>query len=424
MQFLRYSFLFIFLIFPSISAYARPVIFTIDANSNNAMKIGTFIGGELQKNFPNIESQYDGYLASLLSPSQYKQLLPQVKSLITAIDSDYQAEVNAIAAVLQLETFDDLGDGKLSVNEFWLLQFLADITDINKGSAIATPNDNNPVVARNVDWKSTPDLRNLQTISIYQYDDRTLVTIGLAGLVGVINGFNDQGLFVSLVDASTQQISTSLLPKNASGFDMRTLLRQNNKIAAASHEIAEKQYPRSHLILFADQENVAVLEQSADEIGKLRKTDSVIVNEMPWRNNRQLAVVGCFVLKTSEPNCHASKDFFRWGRFTELLKTFLDQNLSASKAAALMQDKENIHQAIFNEDTLQSIVFTPKDRTLYLYTQPVTKTDESTPVVDKYQFIKTNATSSDRLIDLALLALGIGIFVAAWIYVFRDNKKN
>lgn len=412
--------------FSSLNADARPIILNIDASSNNATQIGVFIGTEVQKNFPDVEKLYDSYLAFLLSPSHFKQLLPQVKSLKAAIDPDYQAEADAIAAVWQLNTLDNLGDGKLSFNEFWLLQLLPDLTAVNKGSvfAVANRSDKNPIAARNVDWKSTPELRSLQIINIYQYENRTLVTIGFAGLIGVINGFNDQGLFASLLDAAEQQVSTSLLAPNSSSFDLRTILKQANKIGPASHELAQKSYPHAHQILLADRENVAVLEQPADGIGKLRKTDSAIITEMPWNSSEQLAAVNCFVLKTSPHNCYTTGDYYRWGRFAQLLKAFIEQNLSVSNVIALMQDQANIRQAIFNQDTLQSIVFTPKDRTLYLYTQAVKKTNEPHPVVEKYQFIKTGSGTQDKLVDIGLLVLGIGTLAAAWVYVFRSNKSS
>ena len=411
---LKCSILLLLFIYPILNAYAGPIVFTIAAGNGNGTKIGSSIAIELQKKFPNIASQYDHYLAFLLSPSQFKQLVPQVNALISTIDPEYQSEVNAIAAALQLNNQDNLGDGKLSLNEVWLLQFLPDLTSINKGSAIAAANSN-PVAARNVDWKNTPDLTELQAITIFQYDDRTVVTIGFAGLMGVINGFNDQGLFVSQLDASTQLVSASVSVGHAGSFDLRSILRQHRKIAPASQELSKHTYPRSHVVLLADPEDVAVLEQPAGVTGKLRKTDSVLVNEMPWYNDEQMAIVNCFVLKALSANCHASQDYFRWARFAELLK----DELLPDTAISIMQDRKNKHLAIFNEDTLQSMVFWPKDRTLYLYAQ---NSDQTTPVVEKYQFF--NTSPKDKLVDMALLALGIVIFVLAWLYVFRDDIKG
>jgi hypothetical protein len=280
---LRSGFLFGLLIFP-LYGNARPLIITIDASNNDGGQMGSVIGESLQKNFPDVAKQYDSYLDFLLSPSQFKQLAPQVTLLKSTLDPAYQAEVNAIATALQLNTFDKLGDGNLSLNEFWLLQFLADLTTINKGSAIAVTNrnDKTSIAARNVDWKDATDLSGLQTINLYHYKDRTVVTVGFAGMVGVINGFNDQGLFASLMDASIEQISTGTLSQNASSFELRSVLKQTNNINSAVEALAQKTYTRHQPILLADQTRVAVLEQPAGKVGILRQTDSAIINEMPW----------------------------------------------------------------------------------------------------------------------------------------------
>lgn len=422
---LKRSFLFGLLIFSSQATNARPVIFNIDATSNGT-QIGTFIGTEIQKNFPDVAKQYDDYLAFLLSPSQFKQLIPQVESLKTTIDSNYQSEVNAIAAVLKLNTFDKLGDGQLSINEFWLLQFLSDLTAINKGSAFAVlnRNDKNPLAARNVDWKSTPDLRALQTINVYHREEKTLVVVGFAGLVGVINGFNEQGLFVSLLDASEQQLSTSFTPINSSSFDLRTALENNERLTTANSFLAQKFYPRSHTILFVDRENIAVLEQPANTTGTLRKIDSSLVNEMPWNNNEQLAVVDCFVLKTLPHNCHSTSDYYHWGRLAQLLKPLSEIGISVKEAIALMQDTNNSNQAIFNSNTLQSIIFTPKDKTLYLYTRSPEQNKLAPPLFEKYQFVSIQTNASNKFFEMGLLGLGVSILGATWWYIFRSSKKN
>lgn len=409
-----------FLLFSPLCAYARPVILNIDAHSDDGTQMGNFIGVEVKKSFPDLEKQYDAYLSSLFSASQFKQLIPQIKALKAVIAPAYQAEVDAIAAAWQLNAQDELGDGKLSMDEFWLLQLLPDLTSINQGSAFAVANhsDKNPMVGRNLDWKNSVDLKSLQTISIYHYEERTVVNIGFAGFASVISGFNDQGLFVSLIDASELQATNVPLPQSASGFELRSILKKMNKIAPASQALARKSYSRNHQILLADQKNIAVLEQPIGETGTLRKTDSPLVEEMPWPNSEQLPVVNCFVLKNSPHNCYDSKDHYRWGRFAQLSKAFPEQILSVSNLVTIMQDQSNSHQAIFNEDTLQSIVFTPKDRALYFSTQ----TNEKYPLVEKYQFIKTD--SNNKFFEIMLLIFGTVGLALVWIYVFQGGKKN
>jgi hypothetical protein len=411
------------------TVYAGPLVLNIEASNRNGTQIGTFIGLEVKKKFPDVEKKYDRYLAFLLSPPQFKQLLPQITALKAVVDPAYQDEVNGIAAAWQLNALNMLGDDKLSVDEFWLLQLLPDLTTINKGSAFAVANrsDKNPIAARNLDWKSTADLKSLQTITVYHYqDDRTLVSIGFAGVVSVISGFNDQGLFVSQLDASELQTSSSLLPQHASGFELRNTLKNQDRIVPATQELARKIYPRSYQVLLADPEDIAILEQPAGKIGRLRQIDSMTVNNRGQSNNQQLAAVNCFVLKDSPRNCYTSTNYYQLGRFAQLAKTFAGQNLSVSDVVTLMQDQANIHQAIFNENTLQSIVFTPRDRVLYFSTPALTKTNEKLLVPEKYQFIKTHRSSSnDKRIEMALLVLGVGVVgVGAGFYFSRWQKNK
>lgn len=408
-----------------ITAIAQPLVINIDAENKNEYQIGTLIGDTVLKKFPKIESIYDNYLDILLTQSQFQQLIPQIKILKDSIDPEYQSEVDAIATSLKISSDDVQGDGKLSVNEFWLLQLLPDLTSIDKGSALAVANrsNRNPVVARNLDWKSISSLRSLQTINVYQYENRTVVTIGFAGLSSVVNGFNDQGLFVSLLDASDKPISTLDMPRNITGFELRTVLKQVDKSTEAILMLTQKSFLRSHEILFADRNNMSVLEQPAGEAGHIRKSDSELVTEMPWSNSGVMVLVNCFVLKISPHNCHDSADFFRWGRFEKLLTSITGRNISADDAILLMQDQVNRRQAIFNVNTLQSMVFTPKDRMLYLYTQPALETDKRNPLVEKYQLIKENTNDSNSLTNFTFLLLGISIIALAWIYVFRSEYR-
>lgn len=407
-------------------AYASPVILDIDASHHNGSQIGTFIGTELKKKFPDLEKQYDTYLNALVSTPQFKQLLPQIKNLKAVIKPVYQDEVNAIASAWQLSTQNNLGDGKLSIDEFWLLQLLADLTEINKGSAFAVANrkDHNPIAARNVDWKNSDALKSLQTITIYHYeDDRTVVNIGFAGLVSVINGFNDQGLFVSLMDASELETLKPNLVQHAASFALRDVLENMNRILPATQELAQKIYSRSLQILLADQEDVAVLEQPVGKTGRVRDSNGITVNNTEWHNNMPLAIVNCFVLKDSPRNCYQYKDYYRLGRFAQLTKKLDEQNVSVSDVMAIMQDQVNIRQAIFNEDTLQSIIFTPKDRMLYFSTPDAANTNAQPPKLEKYEFIKASPHSNDELVKV-LLILGVAIVGVGFGFYFSRWQKH
>lgn len=73
------------------TAFASPFILNRDARSNEGAQISIFIGQVLKNNFPDIEKQYDRYLAFLLSPVQFKQLFPKIQALKEVLVSDVAA---------------------------------------------------------------------------------------------------------------------------------------------------------------------------------------------------------------------------------------------------------------------------------------------------------------------------------------------
>jgi len=51
---LKHFFFLGFLIFSPLCAFARPVILNMDASSDDGTQIGTLIGVEVKKNFPDV----------------------------------------------------------------------------------------------------------------------------------------------------------------------------------------------------------------------------------------------------------------------------------------------------------------------------------------------------------------------------------
>ncbi len=409
---------------------ANSTILTVNINDQDAYQIGSELGQQIQSHFPTIQSIYDNYLHSILTTKQFNQLLEPMKLIKTDLDSNYQNEIEGIANSWHLTHPDQLGDGWLSNNEFWLLQFLADLTTINRGSALAITDVNHQVViGRNLDWKTIPELRSLQTLTVYRYRDpqRSWVNIGFAGLVGVINGFNAQGLWASVLDSSASQIK--LAPNwNSVGFKVRNALEKSGKMIQANHLLTTQAYPRSHQIILADRTGSIVLEQFQGQLGLLRNNQSELISAMLWVDSAQLPVTQCFVLKASPANCYATTDYYRWRRFRQLLNNVTNKNqtLTSQNLMNILHDSANVRQAIFNSNTIQSMVFIPKDRSLYLYTQPVELSSHSEILNEKFQLLPSVKYWINAFWDHAIIIAGIIIFISAWIFVFwgRERVKN
>ena len=203
-QLLLGSILFGFLNF-SYAAGSIPV-FHIDAEGKTGVEIGAALGKAVKEKFPEIDKKYDSYLASFVSQEVFNSWVQKRVNVVKPnIDKAYQDEVNTIISTWNFASQDKLGDGYLSLNEFWVIQLIPDVGRITNCSGFGVFGNFSalkaPIVGRNMDWRTTEALRSIQAITVYEYENRNVVNIGFAGYVGTISGFNSDGLFVAHLDS-------------------------------------------------------------------------------------------------------------------------------------------------------------------------------------------------------------------------------
>jgi len=210
------------------------------------------------------------------------------------------------------------GDGKLSLEEFFILNLLPEIglapSGVSFGVFSHAAADKKSIVGRNIDWQNSDALQGLQAIMVYQYKNHSVVNIGFAGVVSVLS----------------------------------------------------------------DKDDVEVLESSPDSDINVRYWDSDTHLSRQWGKKNQIAAVNCFVLLKMQNNCQDPKNVIRWKRL-RTLATFTNQKRASSDDVAnIMFDRSNDRYEIFNKDTLQSLVYRSATNSLYLYASSQTmQADES-----------------------------------------------
>ncbi|HEC85265.1 MAG TPA: hypothetical protein ENI48_08535 [Thioploca sp.] len=414
----------IFCLMSSVDATSTIPIFRVDAKGKTGAEIGAALGKAVKEQFPDIGKKYDSYLASFVDQNTFNSWVQKRVNFVKPnIDQAYQDEVNAIVSNWGIVGIDQVGDGYLSLNEFWLLQLIPDIGRRTNCSGFGVFGNVSalkaPIVGRNMDWRTTEALRSIQAITVYEYEKITFVNIGFAGYVGVISGFNSDGLFVAHLDSPLGKRYPEPIGDHAIVFDLRKVLEKTTKISAAAISLSKQQYGFSHNILMADTKDVEVLEQPQGQKAHLRNATSPLRIEMSWGKPNQIAVVNCFVLRNSPLNCISSIDRFRWHRFRTLAKfNSTDNQAHVKDVIKIMFDKVNPYQEIFNQNTVQSIVFTPKDKRLHLYTVPISGIHSAHPVM--YEIpnllpvspVQETWISDTIMYVIAFLILGSVLFIS------------
>lgn len=403
------------------------------------LQIGLELGRQTKALFPNIEKHYDTHLASRLTPSLYAQLQQEtLPSLLQQLDPAYQEELNGVAAAWSLTRTNQLGDGLLSLSEYQLINLLPDLGQLPGGSGFGvfgkTSTDKAPIIGRNLDWNSTPELRRLQVITVYQGRDNAVVNIGFAGVISILTGFNHHGLFLAFYKAvpySPYQHAPRLSHDiHSSVFDLRKVLETHQSIQQATGYLSKQSYLYSHSILMSDKKNVQVLEYPRGGVAKLRRWNSRTQANKAWDKPQQIAVIGCHVLASLPNNCRDVKEGYHWARLRQLAVFNATNPANIHALTDILFDTKNRLFEIFNASTLQSIVYQPETGSLYLYAAAINGTSPTSPIHRAYlniipEALRHQATNDKKHVTLWLITALLSVLSAIvfWI-VWRGRNSH
>lgn len=355
--------------------------------------IGLEIGRQTRVLFTDIGGRYDAHLAASISQIAFNDLLRnRLPGLIRNVDKTYRKELEGVANAWALSRDNQLGDGLLSWDEYWLLNLLPEIVSPANGTGFGVlskvSDEDGPILGRNLDWFSTPQLRSLQTITVYQYADRGVINIGFAGVISVLTGFNDSGLFLAHFNVApyTPYRNTGRVTDDvqANVFELRKALDSRNSVRQAASFLSKNVYGASNSTLMADRKNIQVLEFPVGGAAKVRRWDSPTRPDKRWERRHQIAVVDCHVLAGMPNDCRRAKDAYRWERLRSLAVFSGVDRAGEWDLSKIMFDTANKFYEILGLQTLQSMLYQPASGHLYLYAAPVNNTELATPSYQVY----------------------------------------
>lgn len=405
-----------------LSGAASVPVIRVDAKNRTGQEIGKELGYLITEQFPDVSELIDSYLRSYSSQEKFRYILRRRLGVIRAsADPAYRDEVDGMASLLARSEENRLGDGLLSPDEFWFFQLIPDIGRENSCSGFGVFGEcsaEGPIVGRNTDWFATEALRKIQAVTVYEYERHVLVNIGFAGYLAIVSGFNDKGLFAAHLD-SPLGLAYPDPPQgmHSAVFDIRKALETAGSVSEAGRVLAGNRYPFSHNVLLADKKDIRVLEQPRGETGRLRSAYSPLRIDISWDKPCEIAAVNFFALRGFSNNV---TEVCRWRRFETLAVFDRYHKAHVGDVMKIMLDTEPVcYDSIFRERTVQSMVFTPGDTKLYLYTVPISGVHPVNPVMEEVKGL-IPAGSPAYMTDVGnlpiILLLVIGVPVGAVIY--------
>jgi hypothetical protein len=357
----------------------RTPLVQIDLADRAPAMIGAELGRAYAERFPGLERAWDHYLYQAFSASggdaqaRFDRLLRERIEPLRAhgIADAVRAEVEGLASTWALFGGNRLGDGRLSPDELWAAQLLADIGAVGGGVGYAVfgdaTADGGPIVGLNRDALVADAEEPPTVITVRRDGQRRSALIGFAGQVAPPLGMNDRGLFVAQlpVPASTQS-SPSRSPESI-GFAVRRALERESRVAAVAGDLSGRRFAEGHAVLIADHDRAAVLEQAAGAAGRLRTDSSPTRPELAWARQEQIAAVDCPALERSRSACLGLRQIYRWERLQALAR-FEAHGTRArvDDVAAILLDTSNPPYALRAPDTREALIYGPREELLYL----------------------------------------------------------
>ena len=355
-------------------------VLQINATQRTPLETGLETGKQAKRLFPDIERRYDKHLSSLFHQAAFEIIrTEQLPVLWQNIPPRYQEEFKGIAAAWDLTGQNQLGDGRLSLDELRVLNLLADLGQAPAGSGFAVMGkvsaETGGIIGRNLDWKSSAELRSLQAITVHEYADHAIVNIGFAGLLSVLSGFNEHGLFLASFNAEPASPYPATPAQTGTlssiGFTVRAALEDSQSLQAATRLLLKQHYAISQNILAGNHQRVQVIEYPGEGKAKVRTWKSLLHANTYWEHKRQIAVVDCNMLAELPDNCQDTGDTVRWERLQELAQFSPKHPASTTDISAILSDRNNDGYELLNARTLQSMLYLPGNSSLFLYAAPV-----------------------------------------------------
>jgi len=355
----------------------------IDYSSGNRYDIGREYGAKVLSTVPDYEKTFDTFLMLQVSGLQQEDpeitpevMVQRVLEISKNVKSQYMDEIEGFASVLSGGTVNELGDGKLSRDEFLMINFDPDIATDHGCSATAVfasrSATGQTIVGRNTDWAAIP---GIPTGVVYsKTGEKQVVSFVLLGMVGVIVGINSDGIFVSNLygdNMPATEFPYSAVGKRSVMLDIREALETLSTVDQVGAFLGDpsRLYAYHNHMFIADKNTAKVLENDYERNRALRVFDSELNPGVTWGISDAIACVNGFVLKGNYDSfTDYPVEYERWANF----KTMLTQNgdtvdidqirtiMSYHKTGAEGMDPGDI----YNRSTIQSMAYSYSENRL------------------------------------------------------------
>ena len=314
---------------------------TLDEEKGTPYEAGLAYGTAIREVYPDFGSGLEPYLYENIREAfpdieeDFSPVEVRMQALFDSIDPHYQEEVRGVSDGLGITEHGIVPDGELSYEEFMLSQIIPDCLRPTACSGLALWGEKtvtgDMMGVRCLEWDLGSDrsMCRIHTVLRIRNHDKSITCIGFLGILDVISGVNDDGIFISMYDSGSDQEFT-YEGKTCYSFATRHCLEEYSTARECGEYMVEnsKYFTWSHNIMIYDGREVycaedaaGALQDSGEGFSALRDNTTPIMKGLSWDSPDSLCVINSFLTEGNYDNISGSRvNAVRFSKYNEFVK--------------------------------------------------------------------------------------------------------
>ena len=315
---------------------------TLDYEKGDRASVGKAYGTLIREQMPdyidimepyvyeNIRMAYDGnYTEAAVEARE--------KILFNSYRPEYKEEIAAFAEGISGGTHGIKEDGILSFEEAVLAQMIPDALRPTCCSALSlwgsktTTGDR--ITLRNLEWNLGSDnqMGKIHAVTHMKNGERSLTAISVLGLLDIISGINDDGVFAAILDVGSSQHEAYVCEgRKCYTMELRFALEEYSTARGLGEFMVSESgnYTWCHNLIITDKNDSFCAEDCVSQVvesgmGKsiLRDCNTPILKGLSWDSPDSLCVVNSFASAGNQDGFSGSySNIIRFAKYNEWVK--------------------------------------------------------------------------------------------------------
>ena len=345
--------------------------------------VGIAYGKAINEIYPEYVSSMEPYLwenircAFPFATNEFTGVEKRVRALYDTLDIKYKREIDGLTTGLGVKARGLKPDGVLSIEEVMVAQMIPDCLRQGACSGLSlwgSKTDTGDMLAvRCLEWRFGKDNSMCKAHSVLHIKegDRSITSIGFLGLLDVISGVNDKGLFAAIIDVGTDR-KYSDKGKICYSFETRHILETFDNAKDAGNYMVDNSdsYTYSHNIMLTDgkesycaEDACAQAKEEGNAYSILRDNKTPLMKDIKWESPDSLCIVNSYVSKGNFDLMTGNKsNAVRFAKYNKWVKETKSFNMAKLKETMTQESVDangfasNVVQNVHRDDMAQMIL--------------------------------------------------------------------